>query len=135
LESLIDEVNNFYRVDKMAILNEKIDLPALLNGEISLLKNHPKAQNISIGFVCNGEAPLFSDSIRLKTIIGNLLSNGVKYSDSRKKNSFIHIETTVDKKKLLTTIIEKGIGKAQEKIGKIFEIFFRATKEASGTGL
>jgi len=135
LESVIDEVNNFYRVDKMAIVNERIDLKTLLDGEISLLKNHPKAQNISIDFICNGEAPLFSDSIRLKTIIGNLLSNGVKYSDARKKTSFLHIETTVDEKELSISIADNGIGIAQENIGRIFDIFFRATREASGTGL
>jgi len=135
LESLIDEVNNFYRVDKMAIVNEKIDLKALLDGEISLLKNHPKAQNIDFEFHSNGETALFSDSIRLKTIIGNLLSNSVKYSDSSKKSSFIHIETTVDEKGLSIIIADNGIGIAQENIGRIFDIFFRATKEASGTGL
>jgi PAS domain S-box-containing protein len=135
LESLIDEVNNFYRVDKMAIVNEKIDLKTLLDGEISLLKNHPKAQKIKIEINCNENADLFSDSIRLKAIIGNLLSNGVKYSDSRKKTSFIRIETMVDEKELSIIISDNGIGIAQENIGKIFDIFFRATTEASGTGL
>lgn len=135
LESVIDDVNNLYRVDKMAIANEKIDLKALLEGEISLLKNHPKAQNIEIEFTCNEEAPLFLDSIRLKTIVGNLLSNGVKYSDSRKKNSFVHIETGINEKELLITITDNGIGIAQENIGRIFDIFFRATTEESGTGL
>jgi len=135
LESVIDEVNNFYRVAKMAIVNEKIDLKALLDGEISLLKNHPKVQNISIEFTCIGETVLFSDSIRLKAIIGNLLSNGVKYSDSKKKTSFIHIKTIVDEQRLSITISDNGIGIAQENIGRIFDIFFRATTEASGTGL
>lgn len=135
LESVIDEVNNFYRVDKMAVAREKIDLKALLDGEISLLKNHPKTQNINIEFTCNGEVPLFSDSIRLKTIFGNLLSNGVKYSDLRKESSFLHVETLVKEKELSITITDNGIGIAQENIGRIFDIFFRATKEASGTGL
>jgi len=135
LESLIDEVNNFYRVDKMAIARERIDLKNLLDGEIDMVKNHPRA--LKINFEMNGtaEAELFSDPLRLKTILGNILSNAVKYSDSKKANSYIRIETHVNKKQLTVTISDNGIGIAQENIGQIFDIFFRATAEASGTGL
>ncbi len=135
LESLIDEVNNFYLVDRMAIANEKIDLKNLLCDEINLLKNHPQAQNVTFELQCNEETELFSDPLRIKTIVGNLLSNGVKYSDSGKKASFIHIVTAVDEKGFSITIVDNGIGIAQENIGRIFDIFFRATSEASGTGL
>jgi len=135
LESLIEEVNNFYRVDKMAIANERIDIKNLLEGEINLLKNHPKAINVSFELLGNTDTNLFSDPFRVKTIFGNLLSNAVKYSDARKTNSTVRIETHVNDKELTATISDNGIGIAQENIGRIFDIFFRATTEASGTGL
>jgi PAS domain S-box-containing protein len=135
LESLIEEVNNFYRVDKMAIANEKIDIKNLLEEEIDLLKNHPKAQHVEFELHCNTEADVFSDPFRIKTIFGNLLSNAVKYSDSRKTSSFVRIEAVVNDKELTATISDNGIGIAKEKLGRIFDIFFRATTEASGTGL
>lgn len=135
LESLIDEVNNFYKVDKMAIANEKIDFKKLLEGEIALLKDHPKAQNINFELKCDVRSALFSDPLRLKTIVGNILSNAVKYSDSKKPSSFIHVETEIKNDRMALTISDNGIGIAQENLGKIFDIFFRATTEASGTGL
>jgi signal transduction histidine kinase len=135
LESLIDEVNKFYQVDKMAIANEKIELDKLLEGEIAMLKNHPQAQNVSFELNNNGGSEIFSDSLRLKTILGNILSNAVKYSDSKKAHSFIRIDAHANNKELVIAISDNGIGIAQENIGRIFDIFFRATAEASGTGL
>jgi len=135
LESLIDEVNKFYRVDKMAVANEKIDLRNLLEGEMALLKDHPRAQKIAFELDVKIGSVVFSDPLRLKTIFGNILSNAVKYSDDRKTHPFIRIETCSDDQELVVTISDNGIGIAQENIGRIFDIFFRATSEASGTGL
>ncbi len=135
LESLIDEVNKFYRVDKMAIAHEKIELNNLLEEEIALLKNHPFAQKISFVLDCKAGSEIISDALRLKTILGNILSNAVKYSDAKKVSCFIKIETCSNDEEFSITIADNGIGIAQENISQIFDIFFRATSEASGTGL
>ena len=135
LESLIDEVNKFYQIDKMAIANEKIDLQKMLAGEIAMLKTHPKAQTISFEISHDIQSEIFSDGLRLKTIFGNILSNAVKYVDPKKRHSFIRVETHTHDTELTIAISDNGIGIAQENIGRIFDIFFRATTEASGTGL
>jgi PAS domain S-box-containing protein len=110
LESLIDEVNKFYRVDKMAVANEKVDLKSLLEEEIAMLKNHPQAQNISFELNHKIESEVFSDSLRLKTIFGNILSNAVKYSDPKKAHSFVRIETQANGKEIAVTISDNCIG-------------------------
>ncbi len=135
LESLIDEVNKLYRVDKMAIALEKINFNELIEGEITLLKNHPRANAITFEVECKTETELFSDPLRLKTILGNILSNAVKYSDPKKSSSFIRVEANVHSQNLHILVSDNGIGIAQANIGRIFDIFFRATSEASGTGL
>jgi signal transduction histidine kinase len=135
LESLIDEVNKFYKVDKMAIAQEKIELNNLLEEEIALLRNHPRAQKISFELDCKTGSEIISDALRLKTILGNILSNAVKYSDAKKTRCYIRIETFSNDEEFSITIADNGIGIAQENISRIFDIFFRATSEASGTGL
>ncbi len=135
LESLIEEVNHLYKVDKMAVKRELIDLKDLLEGEISVLKNLPKGSNIRFELNYSEDTLLYSDTLRVRTIIGNILSNAVKYSDSKKESSFIHINAKANYESLLITITDNGIGIAEENLGHIFEIFYRATTEASGTGL
>ena len=135
LESLIEEVNHLYKVDKMAVKRELIDLKNLLEGEISVLKNHPKGGNIRFELNYAEDTVLFSDILRVRTIIGNILSNAVKYSDPTKESSFIRIDAKANYESLTITITDNGIGIAEENLGRIFEIFYRATTEASGTGL
>ncbi len=135
LESLIEEVNQLYKVDKMAVKREKVDLRNLLEGEIAVLKNHPKAGNIRFELNYSDNATLFLDTLRVRTILSNILSNAVKYSDSNKESSFIRIDAQVNYEVLSVTISDNGIGIAEENLGKIFEIFYRATTEATGTGL
>lgn len=135
LESLIEEVNQLYMVDKMAVKREEVDLRNLLEGEIAVLKNHPKAGNIRFELNYSDNATLFLDTLRVRTILSNILSNAVKYSDSKKESSFIRIDAQVNYETLSVTISDNGIGIAEENLDKIFEIFYRATTEASGTGL
>jgi len=135
LESLIEEVNHLYRVGKMAVSNEKIDLRAMLEAEIDSLKNYPNAWGIRFELDCIKEADLFSDPLRVKTVIGNILSNAVKYSDLKKVSSRIQILAKVTEENLELMISDNGIGIAKESIGRIFDIFFRANTEAPGTGL
>ncbi|MBI1769416.1 MAG: PAS domain S-box protein [Bacteroidetes bacterium] len=135
LELLIEEVNHLYKVDKMAVQRERIDLKNLLEGEIAVLKNHPRGGNIRFELNYSEDTVLFSDTLRIRTILGNILSNAVKYSDSNKESSFIRINARVNYETLTVTITDNGIGIAEENLDKIFEIFYRATTEASGTGL
>lgn len=135
LESLIEEVNHFYKVDKMAVKREEIDLRNLLEGEIAVLKNHPKGGNVRFELNYLEATVLFSDLLRVRTIVSNLLSNAVKYSDSQKASSFIRIDATINYESLTLTVTDNGIGISEENVGHIFEIFYRATTEGSGSGL
>ncbi|MBS1682521.1 MAG: PAS domain-containing sensor histidine kinase [Bacteroidetes bacterium] len=135
LESLIEEVNHLYRVGKMAVTTERIDLRQLLESEINVLKNHPKGSTIFFELNCLFNAELFSDLLRIRSIVSNLLSNAVKYSDLRKEKSSVSIKAQVEEEQLIFTVTDNGIGIAQENLDKIFDIFFRATTEIPGTGL
>ncbi len=80
LESLIEEVNQLYKVGKMAVKREEVDLRKLLEGEIAVLKNYPSASNIQFELNHADNATLFLDTLRVRTILSNILSNAVKYS-------------------------------------------------------
>jgi PAS domain S-box-containing protein len=135
LESLIEEVNHLYKVDKMAVKREAIDLKNLLKDEIEVLKNTPNGDSIRFELSHADDAILFSDALRLRTIISNILSNAVKYADLSKESSFIRIDTKTNYESLTMTITDNGIGIAEEDLDRVFEIFYRATTAASGTGL
>ncbi|UQD55878.1 ATP-binding protein [Flavobacterium sp. K5-23] len=78
-----------------------------------------------------------SDSLSLKIILNNLLSNAFKYFDEKKENPYISIKTYANEEFYKIEIEDNGIGIDKEHLDKIFEIFFvtNNTKKGSGLGL
>ncbi|MGC4040532.1 MAG: HAMP domain-containing sensor histidine kinase [Flavobacterium sp.] len=76
----------------------------------------------------------YSDNLRLRIIINNLISNAVKYADFNKEQPFISIKTHRSQNNLIIQIEDNGIGISQKNLSHIFEMFF-ATNKNKGTGL
>jgi PAS domain S-box-containing protein len=135
LDSLIEEMNNFFRNEKLAIQREKIDIRAMLNDAVSDLNSLLHDSQIQIYLKVEAEKELYTDSIRLKTIIGNILSNAVKYFDTRKAEPFIRINVFITEEICEIRFTDNGIGIESQYLNKIFDLFFRATAQSQGTGL
>ena len=78
---------------------------------------------------------LLGDPNRIKQILVNLVSNGLKFTDE----GSVTIEAHVSDKKFYASITDTGQGIAEEKVGLIFEKFNQAdtsvTRKFGGTGL
>ena len=86
------------------------------------------------------EDNIVSDPVRLRQIIGNLVSNAVKFTESG------HVAVTVertslsgDRQGVRIVVADTGIGIPEEKLATIFEAFSQAdqstTRKFGGTGL
>jgi len=135
LVGMIDEMNSFYRNEKLAIQNDRIDIRQLIDREIENLHNMPEAQDIRFDVFVDGDIPFYSDSLRLKTIVSNLLSNSIKYSDTQKMRKYIQVSAHVFADWLFLTFEDNGIGIDAEYQEKIFDLFFRVNADKKGTGL
>lgn len=135
LDGMIDEMNNFYTNDKLAIKNDRIDIRQLIDLEIENLHNMPEAQDIRFDVFVDGDVPFYSDPIRLKTIVSNLLSNSIKYSDPQKMRKYIQVSAHVFTDWLFITFEDNGIGIDAEHQEKIFDLFYRVSADKRGTGL
>jgi len=135
LDSFIEEMNNFYRNDKLAVQREKIDLPNLFAEELDYLKNLYTGRDVAISWHVEGNVELLSDRVRVQTIVTNILSNAIKYMDLQKQNPFIKIAAQITEEVCDIRIEDNGIGIAPAYQEKIFDLFFRATDQAQGTGL
>ncbi|HEY0770267.1 MAG TPA: HAMP domain-containing sensor histidine kinase, partial [Sphingobacteriaceae bacterium] len=107
----------------------------LLNDAVSDLSALLQDSKIQISVKTEADHELYTDSVRLKTIVGNILSNAVKYFDARKAEPFIRINVFITEEICELRFTDNGIGIEPEYIEKIFDLFFRATAQAQGTGL
>jgi PAS domain S-box-containing protein len=135
LNLFIEEMNNFYRVDKLEIQCEKINLVEVLHEELEHLHQHDEESFIQFDIEIEEQQEFYSDKMRLRTVVTNILSNAIKYQDHKKENPFIKIVAKVDDKNLNLCIEDNGIGIDPAHQGKIFDLFFRATDRAEGSGL
>jgi PAS domain S-box-containing protein len=84
--------------------------------------------------------PVYTDSLRLYQVIGNLMSNAVKFTtDGSVKLKIKILEKSDDRMKLKFSVKDTGIGLKSEEIEKIFSSFTQAdstvTRKFGGTGL
>ena len=135
LDSYIEEMNNFFRNEKLALQRERIDLNKLLKEEQENLKNFSHGDKMQVHLQLDNRVEWYSDFLRVKTIITNIFSNAIKYQDLQKQNPFIKIVTNVTDDFCDICIEDNGIGIEPEFQEKIFDLFFRATDQSQGTGL
>lgn len=79
---------------------------------------------------------LVADALRIKQILGNFLSNAIKFSHNI---GAIHVEARYDNGVLFLSVADEGIGIAQSEQERIFDAFSQAQEGGSkihgGTGL
>ena len=77
-----------------------------------------------------------ADLESLRTVIGNLLGNAVRYTNSE---GWVKVSTRREPKHVVLIIADNGIGIPPEDLDRIFERFYRVEKarsqDSGGTGL
>lgn len=135
LDNFIEDINSFYRNEKLAIRNERINFDEIVKDELNQLTNFYDTDNVKVNYNLNRISDLYSDSVRIRTILTNVISNALKYSDKGKEESFININIQVTPDECLIKVEDNGIGIRQQYMGNIFDIFYRADENAKGSGL
>lgn len=135
LNSFIEEMNNFFRNEKLALQRERISMRTLIHDEINDLRNLYHADKVKIEVEVDEVSDFFSDVVRVKTVFTNILTNAIKYADPEKADPFIKVTAKVGSELCEITVTDNGIGIDTEHLEKIFDLFHRATSMAHGTGI
>ncbi|WP_299457365.1 PAS domain-containing sensor histidine kinase [uncultured Microscilla sp.] len=136
LDKFIKSLLEYSRSGRADIVTEKIDFEAMISDcieDLKFMKNYERVQrDISL----KGNQPFYSEPLRLRIILNNIISNAIKYQNTSVENSFLKVKidlSTPDTAKLIFQ--DNGIGIAQEYQGDVFNMFFRGTENAEGSGL
>jgi PAS domain S-box-containing protein len=135
MDMFINDILNYSKNSRLVLNIEKIDFEDLIESCLENLKYRNFKNNPKITVKVNQKIEFFSDKARLEIILYNLISNALKYYDSSKNEHVVVIAVKSDKKKVIVNIEDNGIGIDKEHINKIFDMFYRATKFSSGSGM
>ncbi|HMG94675.1 MAG TPA: HAMP domain-containing sensor histidine kinase, partial [Gemmatimonadaceae bacterium] len=138
LLGLIDEILTFARVDigRERVRWESMSVNHTLTDAASLVQ--PMAADKKLRFVVDlldEDQAIQTDSTKLRQMLVNLLSNGIKFTD----NGEVRLGCAVNASTLEVRIADTGVGIAAANIEDVFEPFWQAeqtaTRKTGGTGL
>lgn len=144
LMEIINDILDFSKIEsgKLELHIEEIDLFQLLNQVIDLFKQQAILKNISLSLQIGEDVPQFmeADSIRLKQILVNLISNALKFTAVGQIHLDVkRIKDLRENVKIQFSIKDTGIGIKQNNQKKIFNSFVQeesaTSKKFGGTGL
>ena len=130
IRELIDHSKNLRAEQEQVI----IDFKEFIRMIIEDLAYMEQARNIRWQITSDGTEVFRSDKTPLMIIFNNLIANAVRYRSNR-DDAFVNIHIQIDARRAIITVADNGIGIGEEKLPKIFDMFYRASEETSGSGL
>ncbi|MBN1411592.1 MAG: HAMP domain-containing histidine kinase [Spirochaetales bacterium] len=139
LLTIIDEMIDYAYMkseEDAKYISQEINLREIIDYNIDLFTARARDRKMKFSVNCYNDIVLTSNRDLLNIILGNLISNSIKYSReggtisiiAEQKNAMVHI-----------TVQDEGIGILPEEMDKIFEEFYRTQRarkiERDGTGL
>ncbi len=135
LDNVIREILNYSMNARTETHSEEIDFHTVFETARNSVNLPVAPGNIQITLEQTGNADFFSDKNRLEIIFKNLYSNSIKYQDGRKDYCSIRLKVTTSPTQARIVYSDNGIGIEKAHLGKIFNMFYRATENAKGSGL
>jgi len=134
LDGTIKDIIEYSKNARLDIQPSCIDLEQLIRNTHEDLKFY-EGTTVSLELHLEQSAPFYSDERRLKSIVHNIMSNSVKYSDNQKDASWLKVEIETNERGCVFEFTDNGKGIPTEYQSRVFDMFYRATSERSGSGL
>jgi len=135
LDRFIKDITDYSRNNRLEIVKESVNISALAWEVWENLMFSPEAENIHFQVDIPEGIHIESDKNRMQVIISNLLSNAVRYHDSRKNKQYIRLHYQANGSVFSIMVEDNGQGIAKEYHSRIFDMFYRANEMSKGSGL
>jgi len=144
LMTVINDILDFSKIEsgKMDLERRAFDLRECIEDVMDLFANRIREKRLEAAYLIAPEVPahVIGDSVRLRQILSNLVSNALKFTE--RGEIIINVQYQQRSEKgfhLLFSVTDTGIGIAQEGIAKLFQSFQQVdsstTRRYGGTGL
>ena len=136
--NLLEDILTWARVQqgKIPFKPQKISFVDICRNILETLKPNADSKNITINFSALDEIIIYADSDMLKTVLRNLVSNAIKFTN---KGGVININAVENSGNVIVSVSDNGIGIEPNDLKKLFDISqvltTKGTADETGTGL
>jgi signal transduction histidine kinase len=135
LDDFIQDIIDYSRNSRIDLVLTKVNLDKLVDDVINHNRYLENKLKVEIKANVNINSHLKLDKNRLSRVLNNLVSNAIKYNNLSLKKPTVELNAWLDNKTLIITVTDSGKGIRDEIKDKVFNMFFRGTDEAKGSGL
>ncbi|MBN1117175.1 MAG: PAS domain S-box protein [Bacteroidales bacterium] len=141
-QRMLDTLNDIIEISKIeaGILNlniQKVDVNEKIEDLVRLFSSDVKKNNLHVivNLIDDSQKIILTDSVKLNSILSNLIKNAIKYTE----NGIINIDCNIQGGNVLFCVKDTGIGIPKDRIESIFNRFEQAdmtdTRAFQGSGL
>jgi two-component system sensor histidine kinase BaeS len=138
LQHIVDDLQDLAAADagQLRLHPEPLDAAELAGHVVTAHADRAAAAGVTLTVEASGEAALTADPVRLRQVVGNLVTNAIRHTPPGGRVT-VHVSSTVDEVTL--AVADTGTGIAAEDLPHVFDRFWRAEKsrnrQTGGSGL
>ncbi len=141
LLTLINDILDFSKIEagKLELENQPFDLRECIESALDLVAGRAVERGLDLAYLVDDDLSgvVRGDVTRLRQILLNLLSNGIKFTDCGEV--VVEVKPGPAKNELLFSVRDTGIGISSQAMKRLFQSFSQAdsstTRKYGGTGL
>jgi two-component system phosphate regulon sensor histidine kinase PhoR len=132
LNELMNKLLSFTQLENKSIQikKEEIKLEDFVKGYIETFKI--KYPDFKLSYKIHGISNFYTDPVLLGSIFQNLIENAYKYSNPKRRELCINIR--LEKRNIIFSFTDKGIGIAKNEIDNVFKKFYRVESQYNQDG-
>lgn len=143
LLSIINEILDSSKIEsgKMELVKDNYEISSLFNDLYNMIGVRAKGKGLALVFEIAPDIPTayFGDDLRIRQVLVNLLTNGVKYTQQGSVTLSVTGKVEGENAVLHFSVKDTGIGIKEEDLGRMFSKFERIdeakNRHVEGTGL
>lgn len=135
LDRIIQDIIDLRRISTSELNPGRVMLHPFVQEIVEVTRFHSGNNYLSIHIEGPSDISISTDRYYLQIIISNLISNAFKYQDPNRKVPSLRIVFVPQPDGVTISVEDNGIGIPPIYQSRIFEMFFRATTQGSGTGI
>lgn len=134
LDDFVQSIHDYYNLNRGELEIKEIDFKEMVDEQIKIFNFTYLMSDVRFKTNIIQKEVFRGDSLSIKLILNNLLSNAFKYQRKENQNKQVDLNILVENGLAAIDVIDNGVGIAENYLGDIFNMFFRANTQSVGSG-
>lgn len=134
LDDFIQSIHDYYNLNRGELEIREIDFNEMVDEQTRIFNFTYLLSDVRFITTIGQKETFRGDESSIKLILNNLLSNAFKYQRKDNNNKEVYLNILVENGVAIMEVADNGVGIAENYLGDIFNMFFRASAQEVGSG-